>query len=263
MVIALNTYGTTSLSDWMFCCYFTVEAESIPGWFSVRSVINSSEWAFFAIYRQIRNTRCVQSTHKGVNLRPKDVTQAQQQRPRYPTVTLTWHASKYSVHKLHQRILSPGMRANTRYINSIRGCLWWSLCTCYLLACHVRVTVGDSGLCCFCLCDVFWAQINSLVSWFCTSAVGLVLFHSLCTCTTCVSCFRCKPLEHLVQALFIIWRDNISLYLVSALVLSAEGIWSSHDLTLAGNVEALLPTPREKSGRCNLWILSRWKTAST
>ena len=60
MVIALNTYGTTSLSNWMFCCYFTVEAESIPGWFSVRSVINSSEWAFFVIYRQIRNTRCVQ-----------------------------------------------------------------------------------------------------------------------------------------------------------------------------------------------------------
>ena len=120
MVIALNTYGTTSLSDWMFCCYFTVEAESTPGWFSVRSVINSSQWAFFVNYCQIRNTRCVQSTHKGVNLHSKDVTQAQQQRPQYPTVTLTWHASKYKVHKLHQRILSLGMRVNTRYINSIR-----------------------------------------------------------------------------------------------------------------------------------------------
>ena len=29
--------------------------------------------------------------------------------------------------------------------------LWWSLCTLYLLACQVRVTVGDSGLCCVCL----------------------------------------------------------------------------------------------------------------
>ena len=25
--------------------------------------------------------------------------------------------------------------------------LWWSLCTLYLLACQVRVTVGGSGLC--------------------------------------------------------------------------------------------------------------------
>ena len=29
--------------------------------------------------------------------------------------------------------------------------LWWSLCTLYLHACQVRVTVGDSGLCC-CAC---------------------------------------------------------------------------------------------------------------
>ena len=72
-----------------------------------------------------------ESTQKGVNLHPKDVTQTQQQRPESPTVTLTWHASKYKVHKLHQRThngkdlshlweLSPGMRVHTRYINSIR-----------------------------------------------------------------------------------------------------------------------------------------------
>ena len=144
------------------------------------------------------------------------------------------------------------------YINSIRGCLWWSLCTCYLFACQVRITVGDSGLCCFCFCDVFRVQINSLVCRFCTSALGLVLFHSLCTYTTCVSCFRCKALEHLVQALFIIWRGNISLYLVSALVLSAEGTWSSHDLTLAGNVEALLPTPRENLSLIHIWRCRRF-----
>ena len=29
--------------------------------------------------------------------------------------------------------------------------LWWSLCALYLLACQVRVTVGDLGLCC-CVC---------------------------------------------------------------------------------------------------------------
>ena len=40
------------------------------------------------------------------------------------------------------------------------------LCTCHLLACQVRVAVGDSGLCC-CVCvTFFWALINSLVCWF-------------------------------------------------------------------------------------------------
>ena len=32
-----------------------------------------------------------------------------------------------------------------------RTYLWWSLCTLYLHACQVRVTVGDSGLCCACV----------------------------------------------------------------------------------------------------------------
>ena len=45
----------------------------------------------------------------------KYVTQVQQQRPDSPTVTLTWHACKYKVHKP-----SPGMRVNTRYINFTR-----------------------------------------------------------------------------------------------------------------------------------------------
>ena len=51
-------------------------------------------------------------------------------------VTLTWHACKYKVHKLHQRCI---------------------LCTSdvplveFLYACQVRVIVGDSGLCCACV----------------------------------------------------------------------------------------------------------------
>ena len=44
-----------------------------------------------------------QQTHKGVNSRSKCVTQVQQQRPESSTVTLTWHACTYSVHKLRQR----------------------------------------------------------------------------------------------------------------------------------------------------------------
>ena len=52
----------------------------------------------------IRASLCLnQSTHKGVNQRSKYVTQVQQQRLESPAVTLTWHACKYKVHKLHQR----------------------------------------------------------------------------------------------------------------------------------------------------------------
>ena len=41
-----------------------------------------------------------ESTHKGVNQHLKYATQVQQ-RPESPTVTLTWHACKYKVNKLH------------------------------------------------------------------------------------------------------------------------------------------------------------------
>ena len=55
------------------------------------------------------------------------------------------------------------MRVNTLYeAHPLRMYLWWSLCTLYLLACQVRVIIGDSGLCCT-LCYVFWALINSLL----------------------------------------------------------------------------------------------------
>ena len=47
----------------------------------------------------------VDSAHKGVNQPSKYATQAQQQRPESPTVTLTWHACKYKVQKLHQRYI--------------------------------------------------------------------------------------------------------------------------------------------------------------
>ena len=43
--------------------------------------------------------------------------------------------------------------------------LWWRLCPLHLHACQVRATVGDSGLCCKCLCDVIRALINSLVQF--------------------------------------------------------------------------------------------------
>ena len=39
-----------------------------------------------------------ESTQRGVNWRSKYITQVQQQRPEWPTLTLTWHACKYKVH---------------------------------------------------------------------------------------------------------------------------------------------------------------------
>ena len=69
--------------------------------------------------------------------------------------------------------------------------LWWSLCTLYLHAFQVRVTIGDSGLftrvpgeshhrwlrsLLLYLCYVFQVLINSLVCWFCMSTLGFVPF---------------------------------------------------------------------------------------
>ena len=59
---------------------------------------------FACLYPKLHSAR-TESTHKGVNSRPKYATQVQQQRPESPTVTLTWHACKYKVHKLNQRYI--------------------------------------------------------------------------------------------------------------------------------------------------------------
>ena len=63
--------------------------------------------------------------HKGVNQHSKYITWGQQQRPESPTVTLTWHACKYKVHKLHQ------------FLFSVTGCgqhLFTGHCICLALA---------------------------------------------------------------------------------------------------------------------------------
>ena len=43
----------------------------------------------------------------------------------------------------------------------LRMYLWWSLCALYLHACQVRVTVGDSGLCC-CTCVAYFEHKTDL-----------------------------------------------------------------------------------------------------
>ena len=49
----------------------------------------------------------------------------------------------------------PGRTDTRMWVNTS----WWSLCTLYLLACLVTVTVGDSSLCC-----VMW-RLTELTGW--------------------------------------------------------------------------------------------------
>ena len=81
--------------------------------------------------------------------------------PQSPTVTLTWHANRYKVHKLHQRYI------------------WWSLCTLYLLSCIYLVFTCMPGESChrqlrslLGLCEVFQALTNSLVCWQCMKVLA-------------------------------------------------------------------------------------------
>ena len=95
---------------------------------------------------------CAESANKGVNKLSKDVTQTQQQRPELLTVTLTWRASKYKVHKFHQSYI---------HFGSVHVLLVDSMYLVFTrmpgLSYHRRLR---SLL--LCLCDVFRALINSL-----------------------------------------------------------------------------------------------------
>ena len=69
--------------------------------------------------------------------------------------------------------------------------LWWSLCTLYLHACQVRVTIGDSGLCC-CGCVMYferqWTPLRvdsacALWASFCFRFVSATGRHQTCKIT--------------------------------------------------------------------------------
>ena len=83
------------------------------------------------------------------------------------------------------------MRVNTRYINSTRGTSSNCLFIYFIFAAVQLVGIiylvftrmsgesyrtCDSGPCCCTCVTYFQTLINSLVCWFCTSALGLVLF---------------------------------------------------------------------------------------
>ena len=73
------------------------------------------------------------------------------------------------------------MWVNTRFINSTRGTSSEDLPLVEFMYLVFTCMPGESyhrwlSSLLLCLCDVFWVLINSLVCWFCMSALGLILF---------------------------------------------------------------------------------------
>ena len=68
-------------------------ASAVDVWFTFQFQKSETEWG---------PQWGAEPTRKAVNQHSKDVIQAHQQRPESPTVTLTWHACEYKVHKLHR-----------------------------------------------------------------------------------------------------------------------------------------------------------------
>ena len=108
-------------------------SQCLSVWVSQSHSVCLSECQSLSVHPSVAVSVCPSewSTSKGVNWRLKYATQAQQQRSELPTVTLTWHACKYKVYKLHQRYILcvPCIYTHTR----------WELCTLILHTCQVRV----------------------------------------------------------------------------------------------------------------------------
>ena len=123
--------------------------------------------------------------------------------PQSPTVTLTWHANRYKVHKLHQRYI------------------WWSLCTLHLLSCIYLVFTCMPGESChrrlrslLGSCEVFQALTNSLVCWQCLQTCKNTATHShtrpaqgrgACTLTASLFGTFLQTLPDLLRY----WRDTL------------------------------------------------------
>ena len=76
----------------------------------------------------------------------------------------------------HHALYTPNLKQNeaqSAHAGSTQSMdLWWSLCTLYLLTCQVSYRRGLRSLL-LCLCNVFWALINSLVCWPCSIQVWI------------------------------------------------------------------------------------------
>ena len=90
--------------------------------------------------------------------------------------------------------LVPFLAMNLIGVQSLEECWrgWWSLCTLYLHACQVRVTVGDSGLCCCTLVTYFFRFLAMALA----CVVRLRGLHALqnCLVPSVVLVLMCKVL---------------------------------------------------------------------
>ena len=78
--------------------------------------------------------------------------------PESASVTLAWNTSKCRVRKFHRSYILKWMNATFTFC--------WSLFALYLFTCQARVTVGDSGLCCFVHVTSFESWLTPFVCWF-------------------------------------------------------------------------------------------------
>ena len=91
----------------------TIHCQTICSVFTVRPYTNDKQCSIQNYYRISllrasfvpESVQCVLKSTKGVNQRERRHL-SKQQRLELPAVTLTWHASKYEVPKLHQRYTS-------------------------------------------------------------------------------------------------------------------------------------------------------------
>ena len=141
----------------------TVLESSVPP-----SPLMRSEWRVsfgLSVYHNLEQSKaqsaCTESTRKGVHFHPKTSDKHNQhKRLESAEGTLAWHVGKYKIRtppEVHPQLIDHFQRMY----------LWWSLCILYLLACQVRVAIGNLGHCCHVYrSDVFWMLINSPVNWF-------------------------------------------------------------------------------------------------
>ena len=81
--------------------------------------------------------------------------------------TLTIRCSQCAQSRKTTTVIPQNLKQN-RAQRARQMYLWWSLYTLYVLACQVRVTVGDSGLC----CNVCVTSLERLFTPLCVDSLG-------------------------------------------------------------------------------------------
>ena len=112
-----------------------------------------------------------------------------------PTNSL-WHASKYKVHKLHQRYAEAVTVVEFMYLVLQGVHLWWSLCTLYYKVCTSGGAYGPCITRCAPLVELMYLVLQGVHLWWslCT------LYYKVCTSggayVPCIT--RCAPLVELM-----------------------------------------------------------------